>query len=163
VLRVVHVVALVATGLALAGEANAYTCPQTTLAQRLEQADGAFVGRSTGFRSVEHDAGIPQRVYRFQVDQRVKGEIGRIVEVRLPVRTENGGQRIPEDVAAGVLAGRAGAEWVTTRCGITDPGALLSVADEPRGNAIKLVIGVLVLAGVLGYSVSRLRKRSVLQ
>ena len=146
--------------LVLAGEAAAYTCPQTTLEQRLQQADGAFVGRSTGFRPVGRDAGIPQRVYRFEVDQKVKGDIGRIVGVRIPERAENGGQRIPEDVAAGLLVGRAGGAWVATRCGITDPGALLSVADEPRGNAIKVGIGILILAAVLGFSVRRLRRRT---
>ncbi len=142
------------------GPAAAYTCPQTTLEQRLADAEAAFVGRSTGSRAVPNDEGIPQRIYTFVVDQKVKGEIGRTVEVRIPVRPENGGQRIPVDVAAGVLVGRAGGTWVTTRCGITDPGALLSVADEPRGNAIKLVIGAVILLAVLGYAVRRLRDRS---
>lgn len=144
---------------ATAGEAAAYVCPQTPLAQRLAQAEAAFVGRSTGFRPVAASGGIPQRVYRFQVDQRVKGPVGRIVEVRIPVRPENGGQPIPRDVAAGLLVGRAGGAWVTTRCGITDPGALLSVADEPRGTLIKVAIGLVLLGAVLLYSMRRMRRR----
>ena len=32
---------------------------------------------------------------------------------------------------------------------------MLAEVDEPRGNAIKLVIGVLILGGVLAYSIRR--------
>ena len=46
---------------------------------------------------------------------------------------------------------------MTESCLLTDPGALLSASDEPRG-AIKIVIG-LVIALVLAYSVRRLRSR----
>ena len=76
------------------------------------------------------------------------------------MRPVNGGERIPIDVAAGILANRAGATWFTTRCGITDPGAVLATVDEPKGNAIKLAIGILILASVLGYSVRRLRRKN---
>jgi hypothetical protein len=89
----------------------------------------------------------------------VKGDVGDSVVVRIPVRPVNGGQRIPEDVAAGILMNRAGATWFTTRCGITDPAAVLATVDEPKGNAIKLTIGVLILVAVLGYSVRRLRRK----
>ena len=94
------------------------------------------------------------------MDQKVKGDIGDTVVVRIPVRPANGGERIPIDVAAGILANRAGATWFTTRCGITDPGAVLATVDEPKGNAIKLGIGILILASVLGYSVRRLRRKN---
>ncbi len=108
-----------------------------------------FVGRSEGFRPGPDG----QRVYTFVVDQQVKGDLGAKVEVRVPVLAANGGQKIPTDVAAGVLASRAGGGWFTTTCGITDPGAVLAEVDEPKGNAIKLAIGVLILAAVLAYSV----------
>jgi hypothetical protein len=117
------------------------------------------VGRSTGYTAVPGE-GVPQRLYRFTVDQKVKGEIGDAVVVRIPVRAVNGGQRIPADVAAGILMNRAGATWFTTRCGITDPGAVLATVDEPKGNAVKLAIGILILAAVLGYSVRRLRRKN---
>ena len=48
---------------------------------------------------------------------------------------------------------------MTESCLLTDPGALLSASDEPRGNAIKIVIGLVILALVLAYSVRRLRGR----
>jgi hypothetical protein len=151
---------IVLGALTFAGAGAAFTCPQEPLEQRIEQADGAFVGRSTGFRQAGDDGGIPQRVYTFRVDQRVKGDIGATVDVRIPALAENGGQEIPPDVAAGVLAGDAGGAWVTTRCGITDPGALLATFDEPRGQSIRLVIGLVILAAVLAYSIRRLRRRN---
>lgn len=147
-----------AVGLGVTGTAAAYTCPQTSLQERIDQAEIVFVGRSTGFRAVP-GGGIPQRVYTFVVDQQVKGDTGHTVEVRVPVRAANGGQRIPEDVAAGVLASRAGGGYFTTRCGITDPGAVLAEVDEPRGNAIKLTIGMIILGAVLAYSVRRVRRK----
>jgi len=117
-----------------------------------------FVGRSTGFTAVAGD-GIPQRLYRFEVDQEVKGDLGRTVSVRIPVRPANGGQLVPADVAAGILMSKANGGWFTTRCGITDPGAVLAEVDQPKGNAVKLVIGVLTLGGVLAYSIRRVRRR----
>jgi hypothetical protein len=117
-----------------------------------------FVGRSTGFTPVPGD-GIQQRLYRFEVDQEVKGDLGRTVSVRIPVKAANGGQIVPVDVAAGILMGRADGEWFTTRCGITDPGAVLAEVDQPRGNAVKLVIGILILGAVLAYSIRRVKRR----
>ena len=35
---------------------------------------------------------------------------------------------------------------MTESCLLTDPGALLSASDEPRGNVIKIVIGLVILA-----------------
>jgi len=144
--------------LTLPGTAAAYTCPQTPLDERIAQAEAVFVGRSTGSRPVR-GSGIPQRVYTFAIDQEVKGDLGRTVEVRVPVRAANGGQRIPTDVAAGVLASRVGGELFTTRCGITDPGAVLAAVDEQRGNPIRLAIGILILGLVLAYSVRRVRRK----
>lgn len=117
-----------------------------------------FVGRSTGFTPVAGD-GIPQRLYRFRVDQEVKGDLGRTVAVRIPVKAANGGQNVPLDVAAGLLMSRVGNEWYTTRCGITDPGAVLAEVDQPRGNAVRLLIGILILAAVLTYSIRRVKRR----
>jgi hypothetical protein len=94
------------------------------------------------------------------VDQKVKGPVGREVEVRSAVRlVDAADEPIVHDEALGVLARLSGAELTTEPCLLTDPGALLSVSDEPRGNAIKVVIGLLILAAVLAYSIRRLRHR----
>jgi hypothetical protein len=116
------------------------------------------VGRSTGFTPVPGE-GIPQRLYRFEVDQEVKGDIGRTVDVRIPVREANGGQVVPPDVAAGILANRVDGEWFTTRCGITDPGIVLAEVDEQKGNPIRLAVGILILIAVLAYSIRKVRRR----
>jgi len=138
--------------------AQAYTCPQTPLETRIAEAGAVFVGRSTGSTVIAGE-GIPQRLYRFDVDQEVKGDLGRTVSVRIPVHPANGGQLVPTDVAAGILMNQANGGWFTTRCGITDPGAVLAEVDQPRGNAVKLVIGILILAGVLAYSIRRVKRR----
>jgi hypothetical protein len=99
-------------------------------------------------------------VYRFVVDQNVKGPVGREVEVRSATRLVDAKDTpLIHDEALGVLANLSGAELVTESCLLTDPGALLSVSDEPRGNGIKVVIGLLILAAVLAYSIRRLRHR----
>ncbi len=118
-----------------------------------------FVGRSTGSEAVAGE-GIPQRLYRFEVDQEVKGDLGRMVSVRIPVKPANGGQLVPVDVAAGILMNRANGAWFTTRCGITDPGVVLAEVDQPKGNAIRLLIGILILGAVLAYSIRRVKRRN---
>ena len=147
-----------ACALGFTGAAQAYTCPKTPLEVRIAEADAVFVGRSSGFTPVA-GAGVPQRLYSFEVDQEVKGDLGTTVSVRIPVKRVNGGQAIPLDVAAGLLINGANSGWFTTRCGITDPGAVLAVVEEPRGNAVKLVLGILILASVLGYAIRRVKRR----
>ena len=144
--------------LAWTGVAQAYTCPSTTLDERIAAADAVFVGRSTGFTAVT-GAGVPQRLYRFTVDQEVKGTFDGDVSVRIPVRPANGGLVIPRDEAAGLLVSRVNGGWFATRCDVTDPGAVLAEVDKPKGNAVKLLIGILILGAVLGYSILRVRRR----
>ena len=149
---------LVAVGLAalvVAPAARALSCPNVPLDERLDAADAAFVGRVTAERAVGE-----AYVYRFVVDQNVKGPVGREVEVRSATRLVDATDRpIVRDEALGVLANLSGAALTTESCLLTDPGALLSVSDEPRGNGIKIVIGLLILAAVLAYSIRRLRHR----
>ena len=92
----------------------------------------------------------------------MKGPVGRKVDVDSATRLVDATDKpIVHDEALGVLANLDGARIVTESCLLTDPGALLSVSDEPRGNAIRLVIGILILLAVLAYSIRRLsiRKR----
>ena len=152
---------LVLAALAFSGTAQAYTCPSTPIETRIGDAGAVFVGRSTGFVPVA-GAGVPQRLYHFDIDQEVKGDLGATVDVRVPVKPENGGQVIPEDTAAGILMNRANGGWFTTRCGITDPGVVLAGVDKPKGNAIRLLIGVVILGAVLAYSIRRVRRRDPL-
>jgi hypothetical protein len=138
--------------------AVALDCPNIPLDERLATADAAFVGRVTDERPL---AEAPGRIYRFVVDQRVKGPIGREVEVRADGRLVDAADKpILHDEALGVMADLTGAQLTTASCLLTDPGALLSVSDEARGTWIKIVIGLLILTLVLGYSARRLRRRA---
>jgi hypothetical protein len=90
----------------------------------------------------------------------VKGDVGETVVVRsAPSEEQCGLRRSRGDEAVGVLLTRAGTGWVSSLCAQTTAGELLDAKFERRGNRIKLVIGVLVLAAVLGYSYLRLRRR----
>jgi hypothetical protein len=149
---------VVLAALAFSGAAQAYSCPTTPIETRIEGAGAVFVGRSTGFIPIA-GAGVPQRLYHFKIDQEVKGDLGSTVSVRVPVKPENGGQEIPEDTAAGILMNRANGTWFTTRCGITDPGVVLAGVDKPKGNAIRLLIGFVILGAVLLYSIRKVRRR----
>jgi hypothetical protein len=141
--------------LVLAPGALALACPNVPLDERLDEADAAFVGRVTAERSV-----VGGHVYRFLVDQNVKGPIGREVEVRSAERLVDANDKpILHDEALGVLATLNGAELTTESCLLSDPGTLLATSDEPRGNGIKVVVGLVILALVLAYSVRRLRHR----
>ncbi len=100
------------------------------------------------------------RVYEFVVDQNVKGPVGREIDVDAAVPLVDATDKpIVRDEALGVLADLEGARIVTDSCRLSDPGTLLATSDEPRGNAIRLVIGILILVAVLGYSLRRLRAR----
>lgn len=151
---------IVAVGLAalvLAPGALALDCPNVPLDERLDAADVAFVGRVTAERPSRTGTG---RVYEFVVDQNVKGPVGREIDVDAASRLVDATDTpIVHDEALGVLANLEGARVVTQSCLLTDPGALLSVSDEPKGNAIRLVIGVVILFVVLAYSIRRLSLR----
>jgi hypothetical protein len=125
------------------------------LDERLAEVDAAFVGRVTAERSVPGGT-----LYRFVVDQKVKGPIGREVEVRaVQPLVDATDKPIVRDEALGVLANLDGAELVTESCLLNDPGTLLATSDEQRGNAIRVVVGLVILSAVLAYSIRRLRHR----
>ena len=156
--RLAALAAALAT-LAFSPQALALDCPNVPLEERLATADAAFVGRVIDERPATAGSGV---AYRFVVDQRVKGPVGREIEVSAAERlVDAADQPLVRDEAIGVMANLAGAQLTTEPCLLTDPGALLSVSDEPRGNAIKIVIGLVILALVLAYSIRRLRRREL--
>jgi hypothetical protein len=149
------VLAAIATG-AATGSAAAATipCPNLPLADRLEAADAAFVGRLVAVRT-----GATASSYRFDVLQQVKGPVSGVVEIRAaePL-TDSEGRAVTPPAEVGVFAALDGATLTTTSCLLTDPAALLAEADQPRGAAIKVVLGALLVIGVVLWALVRRRR-----
>jgi hypothetical protein len=137
-----------------ADAAPAPVCPNIPLPERLELADLAFVGSLVSSRTT--DVGT---LWRFDVAQSVKGTLGSEVELRAPGLVDSTGKPLVPGADVGVLGELRGATPTTDSCGLTDPAALLAVSDEARGNAIKLLLGILFLLGVVAYAVWRRRRR----
>jgi hypothetical protein len=94
----------------------------------------------------------------FEVDQRVKGDVDKTLEIRSPSGTDCD-VAVPEGKAIGLLLTRSpDGVWLATTCSVVEPGALVVEGGEPRGGAIKVGIGIVILALVLAWAVRRLRK-----
>jgi hypothetical protein len=149
-------VAFLLTALVFAGDAHALSCPEIPPDQRIAGADVAFVGRIVSERPV----GGEERVYRFAVEQVVKGPLGAEVEIHAVRLTDLDDRPIAVDAPVGVLASSGeGGNLVTGSCSLVEPGSLLAATDEPRGMWIKIAIGIVILGAVLAYSWRRLRQR----
>ena len=141
--------------------ARAASCLDESVKQKLEGADAAFVGRVVAVTPVAGNTGIARFDYRFRVDHAIKGALGDRVTVRAARLVDIDNQVVTAglNVAIGVVATAANGRLVTSSCGLVDPGSLMGAADEPKGGAIKVVIGLVILGAVIAYSVRRLRRR----
>lgn len=135
--------------------AEALECPSATVAQRLEAADVSFVGSIVDSRPAG-DA----RLYTFAVDQVVKGDLDDEVTVLAEPLVDVNREPVGGDVDVGLFAQLEGGTYTTDSCGLVDPSLLLAAADEPRGGAIKLVVGIVILGAVLALAFVRLRRRA---
>ncbi len=133
----------------------ALECPGATVAERLEAADASFVGSIVDSRPAGD-----QVLYTFAVDQVVEGELGDELVVLAQPLVDANGDAVGGNVDVGVFAQLEGGTYTTDSCGLVDPSLLLAAADEPRGGAIKLAIGVVILAAVLALALVRLRRRT---
>ena len=156
-LLAVALVALLAPATAWGGA----DCFTQSVKQKLEGADVAFVGQVVSVKPVAGNTGIERFDYGFVVDRSVKGTLGDRTTVRAAQLVDIDNQVVTagSKVAIGVLATAANGRYVTSSCSLVDPGALLGASDEPKGGAIKIVIGVVILGIVLAYSFRRLRRR----
>ena len=102
--------------------------------------------------------GLPQRVLTIEVDQNVKGGLPKRVVVWSPSGT--GCDLAPKlDTDIGLLLVRSpDGRWVATRASLANPGRLVVIAGEPRGGAIKVVVGLVLLALVVLWALSRRRR-----
>jgi hypothetical protein len=147
------VAALVVLALVGAGAAQSCVCVDQPLDQRLEEADAAVVARLVGVR--EGQSFPPQRALTFEVDQHVKGDVGETFDVdSLP--QSDCALEVAENVPVGLLLTRGPAgEWQGTTCSVVSAGELVAEGGETRGGAIKIVIGLLILALVLSWALRR--------
>jgi hypothetical protein len=146
-----------AAALALAGPASACVCANTPLSERLDEADAAIVGRVVDERPGEVQ-GAPVTLLTIEVDQHVKGDVGKTLEVRTPSGTDCD-VGVPMNEAIGLLLTKSpDGVWLASACSVVEPGPLVVEGGEPRGGVIKVGIGVVVLALVLGWALLRLRK-----
>jgi len=146
-----------AVALVLAGEAVACACSGAPLRERFDEADAAVVGRVVADRRGAVK-GAPQHFLTFDVEQRVKGDVGRTLVVRTPSGTDCDVE-VPRDEAVGLLLTAApDGAWLATACSVVAPGPLVAEGGEPRGGVIKVAIGGVILALVLLWALLRLRR-----
>ena len=140
-----------------AGGAEACVCAAVPLVERLDDADAAVVGRVVDERASEL-RGAPQLLLTVEVDQRVKGDVDETLVVRSPLRSDCD-LVVPRNEAVGLLLTRApDGAWLGTACSVVEPGRLVAAGGEPRGGAIKVVIGLGILAIVLLRALRRRRR-----
>jgi len=149
------VLAAAVVGVPVGTAAKAPVCQNIPLPDRLQELPVAFVGKLV---SSSNRAG--GTYWRFDVDQRVKGPIGKEVDIRAPQLTDAKGRPLDSANEVGVLAKLDGATIVTDSCLLTDPAALLAVSDKDRGGPIKVLLGILTLAIVLAVCWFRMRRGS---
>lgn len=153
-LLLVSALALVAA-VGLVPTAAAVVCPNIPLEERLEDADAAFVGELVSQRPASAEGTL----YRFDVKQQIRGTGGSEVEVRADEPLTDAQDRpLTRGIVVGVLAGLDGATLTTSSCLLTDPAALLAVADEPRGAPIKIALGILFTLAIVGWAILRRRR-----
>ena len=127
--------------------------------QRLDDADAAVVGRIVAERQGELN-GLQQLYLTVEVDQRVKGDVERTLEIRTPSGTDCDVD-IPRDEPVGLLLTSAPpGSWFATACSVVNPGQLVVEGGEPRGGPIKVAIGAVILGLVLAWALLRKRRGS---
>jgi hypothetical protein len=144
--------------LALGGPAYACVCASQPIEERLARADAAVVGRIVG--PAAGDAGDGLRLLRVDVEQRVKGDVSRDLVVIAPSGTDCD---LPErtNKSVGLLLSRAPDGTLQANlCSIASPGELVVAGGEPRGGALKVLIGFALLALVVLWSFRRLKRGS---
>ena len=123
----------------------------------MEESDAAVVGRVVAEREGEV-RGAAVRLLTVDVDQRVKGDVKRRIVVRTPFHTDCDVE-VPMNEAIGLLLSESpDGAWLASACSVVEPGPLVAEGGEPRGGVIKVGIGIVILALVLGWALLRLHK-----
>ena len=98
------------------------------------------------------------KLLTIDVDQRVKGDVEKVIEVRTPSGTDCDVD-VPMNEAIGLLLTKSpDGAWLASACSVVEPGPLVVEGGDPRGGVIKVAIGIVILALVLLWALLRLRK-----
>ena len=131
-------------------------CAVQPIEDRLDEADAAVVGRIVG--PVDENADPAQRRLRVDVEQRVKGDVPRELAILAPAGTDCD---LPARTSRSIgllLTKEPDGTLVGNLCSIANPGRLVVAGGEPRGGAIKVLLGFAVLGLVLLWSFRRLKR-----
>jgi hypothetical protein len=131
-------------------------CAVQPIEERLDEADAAVVGRIVG--PVDGTTAPAERRLRVDVEQRVKGDVPRELEILAPAGTDCD---LPErtDRSIGLLFTKEpDGTLVGNLCSIADPGQLVVAGGEPRGGGLKVLVGLAILGLVLLWSFRRLKR-----
>jgi hypothetical protein len=152
------VLAASAVALLCAADAVACVCADEPMNKRLDDADAAVVGQVVATRRTEL-RGAPQLLLTIDVEQRVKGrDLGDTLAVRTPLQTDCD-VTVPRERTVGWLLTKApGGAYLATACSVVRPATLVAAGGEPRGGAIKVVIGLFILGLVVLWAFRRLRR-----
>lgn len=147
--------------LAPAGAAEACVCEQAPLEERLDRADAAVVGRIVG-EDEGSVGGLRQRLFTFEVEQRVKGDLPQELVIRSPSGSDcdlpESAARPRRESSIGLLLTRSpDGAWLANACSVVAAGPLVAAGGEPRGGVIKVVIGLALLGIVLSWALRRRR------
>ena len=144
----------VVAALVLADGALACACADRPLKERFDEAELAVVGRIEAQREGEV-RGQRVALVTVAVEQRVKGDAEGTVVVRSPAGSDCD-LTLPRNRSVGLLLTRApDGAWLGSACSTVAPGELVAVGGEPRGGAIKVAIGIVILALVLAWALWR--------
>jgi hypothetical protein len=153
--RALALLAALTAALVLAGEALACACIAAPIDERLDDSDAAVIGRVTSDVAWELEGGAPARRLTVAVEQRVKGDLGETVFVVVPSGTDCDVDLELEKTTGLLLTRRPDGQWFASLCSVVTPDELVAAGGEPRGGAIKVVIGVVILGLVLSWALRR--------
>jgi hypothetical protein len=114
------------------------------------------VGRIVG--PVDENADPAQRRLRVDVEQRVKGDLPRQLEILAPAGTDCDLPARTNRSIGLLLTREPDGTLVGNLCSIANPGRLVVAGGEPRGGAIKVLLGFAILGLVLLWSFRRLKR-----
>jgi hypothetical protein len=120
--------------------ASACSCFPQDPRRALARADGAFVGRLVSRRVVG-----PGAVFTFRVERRIKGALGRTVQVHSAANDAACGLLVRPQGRIGLFLDRSGRRWHSSLCQQIAPEALIAAAGplpRPDGRGpVELLVG----------------------